>query len=83
MRASGEEWCVDVLKALLDDKRSVEGYMHDVDLKDHNRRLPIRVCDGAADALQALRPELKFTMVGDHKELDRQIKNIRAKLSAQ
>jgi hypothetical protein len=48
--------------------------------KYQNRRLEIRVCDAAAEALHRHRPEWKFTLEGEYVDLDRQIQAIRDKL---
>ncbi len=75
------DWCIAVLQRLLDDRRPVGGYSYATHRNDHDRRLPIRVCDAAAEALQAHRPDLKFALEGEHQDLDKQIKKIRDKLA--
>ena len=44
-------------------------------------RRPIRVRDEAAVTLSKNHPELKFTMVGEHADLDKQIAAIRIHLT--
>ena len=78
---SKANWCVDLLTSLLDDKRPVGGYNHAAAGGDQEWRVPIRVCDAAAQSLSSVRRELKFTMVGTEKDLDRQIQVIRQQLS--
>lgn len=76
------EWCIPILLHLLRDKRPTDGYTYAVDASDQNStRLPIRVCDAAAETLQVHHPELKFSLEGSHKELDEKIIAIREKLS--
>ncbi len=70
------EWCIAILTRLLDDRRPVGGYTYAVHREDQNKRLEIRVCDAAAEALSRHRPELKFTLEGTYQDLDRQIQAI-------
>jgi hypothetical protein len=44
-------------------------------------RVPIRVCDGAAETLSRNHPDLKFRMIGTEQELDQQIQVIREQLA--
>jgi hypothetical protein len=75
------DWCVEILVSLLDDQRPVSRYTLPIDSTDQDNRLPIRVCDAAAQALQQQRPELRYVMQGTHEQLDAQIDAIRAVLS--
>jgi hypothetical protein len=74
-------WCVPILTGLLADKRPVGGYLYAIRHSDQDNRLPIRVCDVAAEALHAHRPELEFTLEGEYKDLDTQIEVIRGKMA--
>jgi hypothetical protein len=65
---------------LLTDKRVIEDYSHPASADATENILPIRVCDAAAETLSAHYSELKFTMKGTERELDRQIKEIRVQL---
>jgi hypothetical protein len=76
------EWFIPLLVRLLDDKRPVKGYTYAVQSKDQDKRLPIRVCDAAAETLHQHRPELQFALEGEYKDLDEQINAIRGKLGA-
>jgi hypothetical protein len=40
----------------------------------------MRVCDEAAETISHLRKDLKFELIGDHQQLDRQIGVIRERL---
>ncbi len=75
------EWCVPILSRLLDDKRPVGGYTYAVHRADQHTRLPIRVCDVAAEALHFQHREWRFTLEGEYKELDKQIRVIRDKVT--
>jgi hypothetical protein len=73
------EWCIGILSRLLDDRRPV-GYTYAVHHDDENVRLEVRVCDVAAEALHRHRPELKFQLEGEYRDLDKQIRTIRDQL---
>lgn len=74
-------WCIDILGSLLKDRRPAGRDTYPVDPADHGKRLQIRVCDAAAEALCVHRPELKFSLKGDYDALDKQIQVIRAQLT--
>ncbi|MGC4045250.1 MAG: hypothetical protein QM758_15770 [Armatimonas sp.] len=69
-------WDREFLWPMLADKRNSTGYSHPVNDRENARRLPIRVCDQAAEVIAKHRKDLAFTMVGTKKELDRQIGQI-------
>jgi hypothetical protein len=73
------EWCIAILSRLLDDRRPV-GYTYAVHHDDENARLETRVCDVAAEALHRHRPELRFQLEGEYRDLDKQIRTIRDQL---
>jgi len=64
----------------LDDKRTF-GWNYAVNPKENEPRLPIRVCDEAAETLSMNSKGLKFVMEGSHDNLDRQIAVMRQKIS--
>jgi hypothetical protein len=70
-RARGD-WCIDILYRMLDDHRPING---------HNTHwawvIPLRVCDAAAETMSLHRPELTFSLEGEYKKLDEQIKTMR------
>ncbi|MCW3055249.1 MAG: hypothetical protein JWN14_4419 [Chthonomonadales bacterium] len=72
---------VDILAPLLADKRNCA---LDYSVKPHTKepRLPIRVCDEAADTLAMLDKNLTFHMEGTHAHLDAQIRAMRSKIKA-
>jgi hypothetical protein len=72
-------WDLEVLGPLLLDKRTW-GWTYPVDGANGPAR-PLRVCDEAAVTLNAAHPELRFTLAGEHADLDRQIQAIREQLS--
>ncbi len=80
LKESTGDWSVPLLLPLLDDRRPVGDYDRQV-APDVNRRLPIRVCDTAAETLSQLRPDLEFKMEGDFGKLDDQIKTIQERLA--
>src|SRR4051812_25560747 len=43
------DWCVRILRRLLDIDRPTDGYTYAVRREDQDTRLPIRVCDVAAE----------------------------------
>lgn len=81
LRGAKGDWSLTILSRLLDDTRPIEGYTFAGRQNGRDVRLPIRVCDAAAEALTFQRPELRFTMEGEYKELDEQIKTIREKIA--
>jgi hypothetical protein len=56
---------------LLDDRRFLGGYTFAIRREDQDTRLPIRVCDAAAETLRVNHSDLKFTFQGEYKALDR------------
>ena len=73
-------WSTEVLKPMLSDTRPDEWRRYEPVPGQHDRQLPIRVCDAAAAALSSIHPNLKFTYDGDYANLDRQIATMRAAL---
>jgi hypothetical protein len=63
-------WGCEVLLPLLDDKQNADWWNYGVVPGQDEPRLPIRVSDEAADAINAIRPEFNFAMQGTHAELD-------------
>jgi hypothetical protein len=79
LRESKPEWDKALLGPLLMDRRTW-GWTYAVKRGENEPRRPIRVCDEAALTLSLNHPVLKFTQVGEHADLDRQIAVIRAQL---
>ena len=73
-------WDTEVLAPLLEDRRQSEG-TYTVNGGSVGPQLPIRICDAAAGALSKHHPELKFTLRGQHEDLDQQIAVIREQLN--
>ena len=76
-------WGCEVLLPLLDDKQNADGWQHPVAPGSGRERIAIRVCDEAADAAHAIRPELDFKMQGTLEEMDAQVENIKRSLTQQ
>lgn len=73
-------WDIELLGPLLEDQRESDGtYLVEearpgqFTLIPDGPRLPLRVCDAAARTLSRNHPELKFTLRGQHADLDKQI----------
>src|SRR5207248_7576449 len=75
------DWCTELLMSLLNDNRPMKGYEYTVDERTENRQ-SIRVCDEAAKTLSERYPELKFRMVGEYADLDKQIAALKEKMTA-
>lgn len=73
-------WDADLLRPLLDDSRTW-GWTYAVEPGKNEPRRPIRVRDEAAVTLSQNHPELKFTLAGEHADLDKQIAAIRMQLA--
>jgi hypothetical protein len=71
---------VKLLAPLLEDKREF-GWNYAVNPKENEPRLPIRVCDEAAETIAMHSKTLKFVMEGSHENLDRQIEVMRRKIA--
>jgi len=63
---------VRLLTPLLEDKRDF-GWSYTVRPNEDGPRLPIRVCDEAAETIAINSKSLRFVMEGSHENLDRQI----------
>ncbi|MGD1083815.1 MAG: hypothetical protein ABSA47_03580 [Verrucomicrobiota bacterium] len=73
---------VDLLGPLLEDARpAFEGWTYAVVSERDQPRLPMRICDKAAETIAKNFPKLKFTMVGQYADLDRQIQKMRDQIS--
>jgi hypothetical protein len=83
LQVAREDWSVELLGPLLDDRRPVGGYAHPASKDDRENRVEIRVCDAAAETLSRRRPGLRFEMIGTEKELDGQIRALREQLGHQ
>jgi hypothetical protein len=69
------EWAINLLAPLLNDRREANGWTYPVKANENEPRLPIRICDEAAQtiALGVKNEKISFSMVGTHADLDRQI----------
>ncbi|MSR58124.1 MAG: hypothetical protein EXS05_10660 [Planctomycetaceae bacterium] len=76
LRKVRPEWAAELLAPLLDDQREADGWNYAVNPKQNEPRLPIRICDEAAESIAAANKNLRFEMHGTHADLDRQIKVI-------
>jgi hypothetical protein len=76
IRQTRGEWDRELLYPLLNDKRGTLGYAYNL---DENHRLPIRVCDCAAEVIAFHRRDVHFVMEGSYANLDRQIAVIKRK----
>lgn len=75
------DWSIDLLAPLLQDTRPAEGWTYAVVPGQNEPRLPIRICDEAAQTIAQNFPRLAFKMAGEHKDLDRQIEVIRDQIA--
>ena len=71
-----QEWAAELLAPLLDDRREADGWTYALNPEDDEPRLPIRVCDEAAETITGANKDLRFEWRGTHANLDRQIKFI-------
>jgi hypothetical protein len=74
-------WSVDLLGPLLEDTRLTEGWTYAVIPGGDQPRLPIRICDAAAETISKNFPKLSFTMAGQYEDLDRQIQKMRDQIA--
>jgi len=81
LRDSSGEWDKELLVPLLSDRRPSNGYTHAVKPNANEPRLPIRVCDAAAETICAHRKDLTFEIVGLGEDLDQQIHRIQQQLN--
>jgi hypothetical protein len=73
LRGTRDPWAIDILRRLLSDRRNIGDYTYATGKSDDGPRLPIRVCDVAAQVLADTRPNLKFMLEGQYSDLDKQI----------
>ena len=73
LRTVRSEWAAELLAPLLDDRREADGWNYAVDPPQNEPRLPIRICDEAAETIATANNDIKFEMRGSHADLDRQI----------
>lgn len=66
----------------MEDSRPAEGWTYAVVPGNNEPRLPIRVCDEAAQTITKNFPTLHFEMTGEHKRLDEQIKTMQRQIKA-
>ena len=75
------DWAVDLLGPLLEDSRLADGWDYSVIPGQNEPRLPIRICDEAAETISQNFPKLRFKMAGQHSDLDRQIQKMRDQIT--
>jgi hypothetical protein len=80
LRKVRPEWAAELLQSLLADQREADGWNYAVNPNQNEPRLPIRICDEAAETIVASDKSLHFDMHGTHADLDRQIKIIQEAL---
>jgi hypothetical protein len=80
LRESWSPWAIRLLSPLLEDKEDT-GWNYAINPQENEPRLPIRVCDEAAETIAMQSKEFKFVMEGSHEKLDRQIKVMRRKIA--
>lgn len=80
LREVRPEWATDLLKPLLADQRETDGWTYAVEPNQNEPRLPIRICDEAAETIATADNSFHFDMHGTHADLDRQIKVIQEAL---
>ncbi len=81
LREARPAWGCHVLSPLLDDKRDTRWGTYGVNPPANEPRLPIRVCDLAAQTMSGLKPELWFELRGTHEDLDGAIEGIKTQLA--
>jgi hypothetical protein len=75
------EWAIEFLSPMLTDKRTIDRAWFSVFPDKLEPRLAIRLCDEAALTISLHNPELRFTMLGQYADLDRQIDAMRQQIS--
>ena len=75
------DWSVDLLGPLLEDSRPADRWNYSVIPGQNEPRLPIRICDEAAETIAQNFPKLNFKMAGQHSDLDRQIQKMRDQIT--
>ena len=75
------EWSIDLLAPLLLDTRPAEGWTYAVVRGQNEPRLPIRICDEAAETISQNFPKLAFEMEGEHAHLDKQIERMQNQIA--
>jgi hypothetical protein len=75
------EWAAEVLAPLLADRRKANGWTYAVIPKQNEPRLPILICDEAAETIAAANKGMTFEMRGTRADLDRQINLIQMSLA--
>jgi hypothetical protein len=73
LRAARGEWAAELLAPLLDDSREADGWDYAVNPAQNEPRLPIRICDEAAETIAGGNKDLPFELRGTHADLDHQI----------
>jgi hypothetical protein len=80
LRQTRGGWAIELLTPLLTDQRPT-GRTYPVVPGKEESRLPIRVCDEAAQTISLHHPEIPFRMAGTHKDLDEQIAAMREQIA--
>jgi hypothetical protein len=71
---------IELLAPILRDRRPSDGWTYAVNPGQNEPRLPIRLCDEAAEAVAHSNPGFVFAIAGPHENLDRQIEAILKKI---
>jgi hypothetical protein len=79
LRKARGDWSTGLLAPLLTDKRAT-GWTYGVYPGQNKPRLPIRVCDEAAQTISMQFPSLSFRLAGNHRDLDRKIETMQSAL---
>ncbi|HVS72457.1 MAG TPA: hypothetical protein VHQ47_14475 [Phycisphaerae bacterium] len=74
-------WAPQILGPMLTDTRDTQWGDYAINPSENEPRLPIRICDVAAQTLAANRSDLHFKMEGSHENLDRQIGVLKSALA--
>jgi hypothetical protein len=81
LQGNKDPFSLAIIEQLLTDKRESDTYSHGIKSPNDDNRLPIRVCDNAAEVFSQIRPDLKFDITGTTQQLDAQIQTIRNTLA--
>jgi hypothetical protein len=80
LRRVRQEWAVELLSPLLDDKRP-SGVTYARIRGQNEPRGNARLCDEAAETISGARTDLPFVLEGEHENLDRQITSMKERIA--
>jgi hypothetical protein len=81
LREVKREWDIELLSALLADRRPCSRWTYSPDPEDPDHQLPMRVCDVAAETLALNHADLPFRLAGTYPDLDRQIQTMQSHIA--